>query len=380
MALSGTRELSIIATPPLKRLAVKTFVREWSDTLLREAILRELGRGGQVYFVHNKVETIDSMVSSIQKLVPEARLACAHGKMRERELERVMLDFYHGRCNVLVCSTIIETGLDISNANTIIINRADRFGLAQLYQLRGRVGRSHHRAYAYLVVPHEDSMSQDAVKRLEAISSIEELGMGFTLASHDLEIRGAGEILGDEQSGHIQEIGFSLYSDLLSRAMTALKSGREIPDQLSLESMVEVNLNIPALIPDSYLPDVHARLVFYKRISGAENTEALDELREEIIDRLGIFDDRVENLFIVAALKMEAKPLGVKRIDFSSRGGKVEFHPDPDIEHINIIKLVQSSSGYSMEDGQKLKLTKVMPDAESRVSEVRSLLKKCIGE
>ena len=380
MALSGTRELSIIATPPLKRLAVKTFVREWSDTLLREAILRELGRGGQVYFVHNKVETIDSMVSSIQKLVPEARLACAHGKMRERELERVMLDFYHGRCNVLVCSTIIETGLDISNANTIIINRADRFGLAQLYQLRGRVGRSHHRAYAYLVVPHEDSMTQDAVKRLEAISSIEELGMGFTLASHDLEIRGAGEILGDEQSGHIQEIGFSLYSDLLSRAMTALKSGREIPDQLSLESMVEVNLNIPALIPDSYLPDVHARLVFYKRISGAENTEALDELREEIIDRLGIFDDRVENLFIVAALKMEAKPLGVKRIDFSSRGGKVEFHPDPDIEHINIIKLVQSSSGYSMEDGQKLKLTKVMPDAESRVSEVRSLLKKCIGE
>ena len=380
MALSGTRELSIIATPPLKRLAVKTFVREWSDTLLREAILRELGRGGQVYFVHNKVETIDSMVSSIQKLVPEARLACAHGKMRERELERVMLDFYHGRCNVLVCSTIIETGLDISNANTIIINRADRFGLAQLYQLRGRVGRSHHRAYAYLVVPHEDSMTQDAVKRLEAISSIEELGMGFTLASHDLEIRGAGEILGDEQSGHIQEIGFSLYSDLLSRAMAALKSGREIPDQLSLESMVEVNLNIPALIPDSYLPDVHARLVFYKRISGAENTEALDELREEIIDRLGIFDDRVENLFIVAALKMEAKPLGVKRIDFSSRGGKVEFHPDPDVEHINIIKLVQSSSGYSMEDGQKLKLTKVMPDAESRVSEVRSLLKKCIGE
>jgi len=223
-------------------------------------------------------------------------------------------------------------------------------------------------------------MTQDAVKRLEAISSIEELGMGFTLASHDLEIRGAGEILGDEQSGHIQEIGFSLYSDLLSRAIAALKSGREIPDQLSLESMVEVNLNIPALIPDSYLPDVHARLVFYKRISGAENTEALDELREEIIDRLGIFDDRVENLFIVAALKMEAKPLGVKRIDFSSRGGKVEFHPDPDIEHINIIKLVQSSSGYSMEDGQKLTLTKVMPDAESRVSEVRLLLKKCIGE
>jgi transcription-repair coupling factor (superfamily II helicase) len=379
MALSGTREMSIIATPPLKRLAVKTFVREWSAVLLREAILRELGRGGQVYFVHNKVETIDSMVSTIQEIVPEGRIACAHGQMRERELERVMLDFYHGRCNVLVCSTIIETGLDISNANTIIINRADKLGLAQLYQLRGRVGRSHHRAYAYLVVPHENSITPDAVKRLEAISSIEELGMGFTLASHDLEIRGAGEILGDEQSGHIQEIGFSLYSDLLSRAMAVLKSGREIPEQLSLGSVIEVNLNIPALIPDSYLPDVHARLVFYKRISGAENTETLEELREEIIDRLGIFDDRVENLFTVAALKMEAKPLGVKRIVFSSRGGKVEFHPDPNIEPINIIKLVQSGSGYSMENGQKLKLIKDMPDVESRVSEVRSLLKKCIG-
>jgi transcription-repair coupling factor (superfamily II helicase) len=379
MALSGTREMSIIATPPLKRLAVKTFVREWSAVLLREAILRELGRGGQVYFVHNKVETINSIVSTIQGIVPDARVACAHGKMRERELEGVMLDFYHGRCNVLVCSTIIETGLDISNANTIIINRADRFGLAQLYQLRGRVGRSHHRAYAYLVVPHENSITPDAVKRLEAISSIEELGMGFTLASHDLEIRGAGEILGDEQSGHIQEIGFSLYSDLLSRAMAVLKSGSEIPEQLSLEETIEVNLNIPALIPDSYLPDVHARLVFYKRISGAENTAVLEELREEIIDRLGIFDDRVENLFTVAALKIEAKPLGVKRIDFSSRGGKVEFHPDPNVEAINIIKLVQSGSGYSMENGQKLKLIKAMPDVESRVSEVRSLLKKCIG-
>jgi transcription-repair coupling factor (superfamily II helicase) len=379
MALSGTRELSIIATPPLKRLAVKTFLSEWSAVLLREAILRELGRGGQVYFVHNKVETIDSMVSTIQEIVPEARLACAHGKMREKELERVMLDFYHGRCNVLVCSTIIETGLDISNANTIIINHADRFGLAQLYQLRGRVGRSHHRAYAYLVVPHADSMTPDAVKRLEAISSIEELGMGFTLASHDLEIRGAGEILGDEQSGHIQEIGFSLYSDLLNRAMTALKSGRQIPDQLSLEAAIEVNLNIPALIPDNYLPDVHARLVFYKRISGAENTEALEGLREEMIDRLGLFDDRVENLFTVAALKMEAKPLGIKRIDFSPRGGKVEFHPEPNIEPINIIKLVQSGTGYSMADGQKLKLIKAMPDVESRVLEVRSLLKRCVG-
>lgn len=374
LALSGTRELSIIATPPLKRLAVKTFVREWSKTLIREAILREIGRGGQVYYVHNQVESIEKEIQQLERIVPEARMAVAHGQMREQRLEQVMLDFYHGRTNVLVCSTIIETGLDIPNANTMIINRADKFGLAQLYQLRGRVGRSHHRAYAYLITPHPKAMTRDAVKRLEVIESLEELGVGFTLATHDLEIRGAGEILGDEQSGHIQEIGFGLYSDLLMRTVDALKSGKEIPSTNVFETATEVNFNIPALLPEDYLPDVHSRLVFYKRIAGAKNLSELEELKSEIIDRLGLFDYRVNNLFRVAFLKLRAQSLRVKRLNFGPKGGKVEFYNNATVSPDAVIKLITSEAGYTLDGSEKLRLVKELPDAESRLSEADFLL------
>ena len=374
LALSGTRELSIIATPPLKRLAVKTFVREWSKTLVREAILREVGRGGQVYYVHNQVESIEKEVRELERIVPEARIAIAHGQMRERHLEQVMLDFSHGRSNVLVCSTIIETGLDIPNANTMIINRADKFGLAQLYQLRGRIGRSHHRAYAYLISPHPKVITRDAAKRLEVIESLEELGVGFTLASHDLEIRGAGEILGDEQSGHIQEIGFGLYSDLLMRTVEALKSGNETPSSDMYHEGIELSFNIPALFPEAYLPDVHARLVFYKRIAGARSKAELEELKSEIIDRLGVFDDRVTNLFRVAHLKLRAKNLGVKRLDFGSKGGKVEFYNNASVSPEKVISLITSHTSYTLEGSEKLRLTKELPDAISRLNEADFLL------
>ncbi|MCA1852350.1 MAG: DEAD/DEAH box helicase, partial [Beggiatoa sp.] len=261
LALSAARELSIIATPPARRLAVKTFVNEWDEHLLREAMVREIARGGQVYFLHNEVETIENIAKKVEALLPEGRVRIAHGQMRERELEHVMLDFYHQRFNCLVCTTIIESGIDVPNANTIIMNRADKLGLAQLYQLRGRVGRSHHRAYAYLVIPPRQVLGADAVKRIEAIASIEELGVGFTLATHDLEIRGAGEILGEEQSGHIQEIGFGLYSELLQRAVADLKSGREPLLDRPLDHGTEIELHTPCLIPEDYLPDVHTRLI-----------------------------------------------------------------------------------------------------------------------
>lgn len=373
MALAGTRELSVIATPPQKRLAIKTFVREWSDSLLREAMLREISRGGQVYFVHNKVEDIQQTAEALAGIVPEARIAVAHGQMRERDLERIMLDFYHGRCNVLVCTTIIETGIDVPNANTMIINRADKFGLAQLYQLRGRVGRSHHRAYAYMVVPHRKSMTADAVKRLEAIESLEELGVGFTLATHDLEIRGAGEILGEEQSGHIQEIGFSLYSELLNRTVQALKLGRDADPEDSMSGRVEIQLHIPALLPEDYLPDVHARLILYKRIANAGSETALADLREEIIDRFGLFDEPVNNLFRVTSLKLEAEGLGIKRIDLGRRGGRIEFHAEPNIDPMSVIDLVQSDAAYRMEGGEKLKIAKQLDDADARFNELEQL-------
>ena len=373
MALSGTRDLSIIATAPQKRLAIKTFVREWSNELLREAILREIARGGQVYFVHNKVEDIEAIAESVREIVPEARIDVAQGQMRERDLERIMLDFYHGRCNVLVCTTIIETGIDVPNANTMIINRADKFGLAQLYQLRGRVGRSHHRAYAYLVVPHRKSMTADAIKRLEAIESLEELGVGFTLATHDLEIRGAGEILGEEQSGHIQEIGFGLYTELLSRTVAALKDGRALDADAALENRIEVELHIPALLPEDYLPDVHARLLLYKRIAGAETPGQLDDLKEEIIDRFGLFGEPVENLFRVTLIKLMASEFGIKRIDLGRRGGRIEFVPNPDIDPMCVIDLIQSDSAYRMEGNEKLKVSKPLEDAESRYSEIEFL-------
>jgi transcription-repair coupling factor (superfamily II helicase) len=374
LALSGTRELSVIATPPSKRLAVKTFVREWSKTIIREAILREISRGGQVYYVHNQVESIEKEVKTLERIVPEARIDIAHGQMREQQLEQVMLDFSHGRTNVLVCSTIIETGLDIPNANTMLINRADKFGLAQLYQLRGRIGRSHHRAYAYLIAPHPKVISHDAAKRLEVIESLEELGVGFTLATHDLEIRGAGEILGDEQSGHIQEIGFGLYSDLLMRTVDALKSGKDSSLINASEVGVEVNLNIPTLFPEAYLPDVHSRLVFYKRIAGAESSTELEDLKSEIIDRLGMFEQPVANLFSVAILKLRARNLGMKRMDFGSKGGKVEFYNHCPVSPERVISLITEHTSYRLDGSEKLRLSKALPEAASRIDEADFLL------
>lgn len=368
MALSGTRELSIIATPPQRRLSIKTFVREWNASMLREAVLRELSRGGQVYFVNNDIEHIQELAASVEELAPQARVRVAHGQMPERELERTMLDFYHQRFNVLVCTTIIETGIDVPTANTIIINRADRFGLAQLYQLRGRVGRSHHRAYAYLLVPSVKALTGDAEKRLNAIAALEELGMGFTIASHDLEIRGAGEILGDDQSGHIQEIGFSLYSELLERAVAALKSGR-IPDlDTPANQGPEIDLRMPALIPTDYLPDVHTRLILYKRIAGSRDTESLDELKSEMIDRFGPLPDAARNLYAIAYLKLKAAHLGLRKVDLSAEGGRIQFEPKPNIDLMALMKLVQGNPKHYRFDGtEKLRILRQLPEPQDRL-------------
>jgi transcription-repair coupling factor (superfamily II helicase) len=377
MALAGLRDLSIIATPPAKRLTIKTFVREWDNTLIREAVLREILRGGQVYFLHNEVETIEKAFQRLQALVPEANLRIAHGQMRERELERVMLDFYHQRFNVLVCTTIIESGIDVPSANTIIIHRADHFGLAQLHQLRGRVGRSHHRAYAYLIVPPRPALSADAVKRLEAIESLEDLGAGFTLATHDLEIRGAGELLGEEQSGHIQEIGFSLYMEYLERAVSALKSGHEPAlDRVQAgEGDTEIDLHIPALLPDDYLPDVHVRLVMYKRIASSTNEDQLRELQVEMIDRFGLLPEAAKNLFRLAELKLRAKALGIRKIDLGPQGGRVQFHPHPHIDPLRVIQLIQGRPQTYKLDGQdRLRLLMALPDAASRFGTAEGLL------
>ena len=304
MSLSGLRDLSIIATPPAKRLSIKTFVQPRRDHNIKEAISRELMRGGQVFYLHNEVRTIEQAASAVEDLVPEARVGVAHGQMRKNEMEQVMGEFYHRRLNVLVCTTIIETGIDIPNANTIVIERADKFGLAQLHQLRGRVGRSHRQAYAYLLTPDQKSMTADAVKRLEAIEAAGELGVGFTLATQDMEIRGTGELLGDDQSGQIESIGFSLYLEMLNRAVEALRAGK-IPDRdTPLEPVnQEVNLHVPALIPEDYLPDVQSRLILYKRIAGASTEVELDDLRAEIIDRFGLLPDSVKNLFEITLLK-----------------------------------------------------------------------------
>ncbi|WP_333623653.1 transcription-repair coupling factor, partial [Stenotrophomonas indicatrix] len=333
MAMAGLRDLSIIATPPPNRLAVQTFITQWDNALLREAFQRELARGGQLYFLHNDVESIGRMQRELSELVPEARIGIAHGQMPERELEKVMLDFQKQRFNVLLSTTIIESGIDIPNANTIIINRADRFGLAQLHQLRGRVGRSHHRAYAYLVVPDRRSITPDAEKRLEAIASMDELGAGFTLATHDLEIRGAGELLGEDQSGQMAEVGFSLYTELLERAVRSIKQGH-LPDIDAGEEArgAEVELHVPALIPDDYLPDVHTRLTLYKRISSARDSDALRELQVEMIDRFGLLPDAAKNLFAIAELKLQASSLGIRKLDLGENGGRIVFESKPNID------------------------------------------------
>ncbi|MEM8983073.1 MAG: transcription-repair coupling factor [Pseudomonadota bacterium] len=366
MALGGLRELSLIATPPSDRLSVKTFVTPWNDGLIREAILRELKRGGQVYFVHNRVEDIEKIAAKIEDLVPESNVQIGHGQMKERELEAVMGEFYRQRFNVLVCTTIVESGIDIPSANTIIINRADRFGLAQLHQLRGRVGRSHHRAYAYLLAPPKAALSADAERRLDAIDSLEDLGAGFALASHDLEIRGAGELLGDGQSGQIQEIGFSLYSELLAEAVATLKRGEEPGLDVPLASGVDVNLHVPALLPDDYVPDVHLRLVLYKRIASSTDSAALRALRVEMIDRFGLLPEPAERLFELTDIKRRADTLGIAKIDVSAGGGSIRFKPSTRVDPVNVLALVQSKPGFRMREADRLSFTDDLSTAESR--------------
>ncbi|MER2533190.1 MAG: transcription-repair coupling factor [Candidatus Competibacter sp.] len=380
MAMAGLRELSIIATPPVGRLAVKTFVGQWNKALIQEACQRELKRGGQIYFLHNEVETIQRMATQVAELAPGARIAIAHGQMRERDLEQVMLDFYHRRCNLLICTTIIESGIDVPSANTIIINRADKLGLAQLHQLRGRVGRSHHRAYAYLIVPPRKAMTVDAVKRIEAIESLEDLGAGFMLASHDLEIRGAGELLGEEQSGQIHEVGFTLYMDLLERAVQALKAGRVPELDRPLDHGPEIDLQSPALIPDDYLPDVHSRLILYKRIASARDDGELRELQVEMIDRFGLLPEPVKNLFRVTGLKLRATPIGIKKIEASPKGGRIVFGPEPKVDPAKLVQLIQQQrSVYKLDGKDKLRFVKELPDAETRVAEVEKLLAGIAG-
>ena len=375
MAMAGLRELSIIGTPPAHRLAVKTFITAWDNALMREAFQRELARGGQVYFLHNEVDSIEKMARELGELVPDARIRIAHGQMPERELEQTMLDFHRQRFNVLVCTTIIESGIDIPSANTIIVNRADRFGLSQLHQLRGRVGRSHHRAYAYLVVPNKKAMTGDAEKRLEALASLEELGAGFTLATHDLEIRGAGELLGEEQSGQIAEIGFSLYTELLERAVKSIRSGK-IPDlDPSIRHGAEVELHIPALITEDYLPDVHARLTLYKRIASARDEDALKELQVEMVDRFGILPEQTKQLFAVTELKLEATRLGLRKLELGPLGGRVHFLSQPNVDPMSIIRLIQSQPRiYAMDGPEKMRVKMELPDAASRVRTARGLM------
>lgn len=377
MALSGLREISLIATAPEGRLSIKTFVTEWNKGVIREAVLREIRRGGQVYYLHNEVRTIERAARMVKDLVPEAEVRIAHGQMPERELERIMLDFYHQRFNVLVCSTIIESGIDVPTANTIIIERADKLGLAQLHQLRGRVGRSHHRAYAYLLIPGRGAMTEPARKRLEAIASLEELGAGFTLAAHDLEIRGAGELLGEAQSGVIDEVGFSLYAELLDRAVKTLQAGGKAGGEVSVRACTEVNLHAPALLPDDYLPDVHLRLVLYKRIANCETPEALQALKEEIIDRFGRLPVEAERLFEAAHLKILATSLGIRRIDAGPRGVRLEFVEKPEIDPGAILRLLQSAPRlYRLDGPNRLRVVADMPEVDERVRTVRLLLER----
>jgi transcription-repair coupling factor (superfamily II helicase) len=375
MAFSGIRDLSIIATPPAKRLSIKTFVHEFETGLIKEAVMREIMRGGQVYFLHNDVATIDKMTRDLQAQIPEARVAFAHGQMHERELEQIMSDFYHRRFNLLVCTTIIESGIDIPSANTIIINRADKFGLAQLHQLRGRVGRSHHQAYAYLLVNSLKNLTADAEKRLDAIVSLEDLGVGFTLATHDLEIRGAGELLGEGQSGNMQAIGFTLYMDLLSRAVDSLKSGKEPELDVSAAHGTEIDLQIPALIPEKYLGDVHLRLQCYKRIASAKTSAELDDIQVEMIDRFGLLPDSAKNLFYLSELKQKVEPFGIVKIEANAKGGKIEFSDKPQVDPMRIIKLIQTQpKKFKMEGPTRLRFTLDPHEVKDRVNLVKRVL------
>jgi len=377
MALSAICDVSIISTAPAKRLSIKTFCQQKNKQLIREALLREIMRGGQVFYLHNHVSTIHNTAQELMDLVPEAKMAIAHGQMRERELESVMRDFYHRRFNVLICTTIIENGIDIPTANTIIIDRADRFGLAQLHQIRGRVGRSHHQAYAYLLIPHRKSLTKDAEKRLDAIMSLGDLGAGYLLATHDLEIRGCGELLGENQSGHIQSIGFSLYMELLDRAVKALKSGKEPALDQPLSQGPEINLQISTIIPEDYIADVNTRLILYKRISNASNTSQLDDLQVEMIDRFGLFPQSIKHLFKVTQLKLQADQLGVIRIEANAKLGRIEFSEKPHIDPDKLINLVKNNpQQYQFSGPQCLRFNIETEKPDERIKTLNHILKK----
>jgi transcription-repair coupling factor (superfamily II helicase) len=379
MSLEGLRDFSVIATAPQRRLSIKTFVNHLSDGIVREAVLRELKRGGQVYYLYNEVDTIQNQREKLEKLLPEARISIAHGQLPERELEHVMRDFYHQKSNVLLCSTIIETGIDVPTANTILIHRADKFGLAQLHQLRGRVGRSHHQAYAYLLTPPEEALTTNSKKRLEAIQMMEDLGAGFYLAMHDLEIRGAGEVLGDSQSGGIQDIGFTLYNDMLNAAVRSLKSGKE-PDLMKpLNVATEINLHTPALLPESYCGDTHERLVIYKRLANCESEDTLDQLQEELVDRFGLIPAPAQTLVDSHRLRILGKPLDLIKIDASAAAITVQFGPDTTIEPQRVIALVQKKKHYRLAGQDKLRIEKPIADVKLRVVEIKAILRELAG-
>ena len=376
-ALSGLRDISVIATPPQERLSIKTFVREWNDGLIYEACMREIRRGGQVYFLHNEVQTIEKMQAQLQTLIPEARIEYAHGQMRERELESIMRDFYHQRFNILLSTTIIESGIDIPSANTIIINRADRFGLAQLHQLRGRVGRSHHQAYAYMLSPSQKQLTVDAQKRLAAIESLDTLGAGFALASQDLEIRGAGELLGESQSGSIDDIGYTLYSTFLEQAIASLnkQKGKQPETDNQPHEKTEVNLHIAARFPDDYIPDVHLRLTMYKRISSAIDKEQLHDLQVETVDRFGLMPDAAKNLFAVAELKLMVSKLDILSIEVGPKGGKITFAEQPNINMDALMHAIASNpQEFSLKDPQTIQIKRDMLEAEQRFNLVKELI------
>ena len=381
MALSGMRDLSIIATPPAKRLSIKTFVQQRDKEIIREAVMREILRGGQVYFLHNEVDTIEKTAQEIAEIIPEARIAIGHGQMRERELEQVMSDFYHQRYNVLVCTTIIETGIDVPSANTIIMDRADHLGLAQLHQLRGRVGRSHHQAYAYLLTPHPKRMTKDATKRLEAIANLEDLGAGFQLATHDLEIRGAGELLGDDQSGQIASIGFTLYMDMLEQAVEALKNGKEPSLDAVTAQQTEIELRIPALFPEDYIGDVGTRLSLYKKLAGCQSKTDIDAFQIELIDRFGMLPQAAKNLVAIAEYKLQAKHIGVVKIEMGHQSGSIEFATDTKVDPGYIIQLIQKQPKQFRFDGPtRLKLINTPEPAQKRLDMVSSLLSSLTKE
>ncbi|HYF98298.1 MAG TPA: transcription-repair coupling factor, partial [Coxiellaceae bacterium] len=374
MALAGMRDLSIIATPPLRRLSIKTFAMEYNPAMIREALLREIMRGGQVYFLHNDIATIDQQAQRLQEIMPQAKIAIGHGQMSERELERVMADFYHQKYNILLATTIIESGIDVPSANTIIINRADKFGLAQLHQLRGRVGRSHHQAYAYLIVPPEEVLSHDAVKRLEAITQHDELGSGFNLASQDLEIRGAGELLGAEQSGQIEALGFTLFMELLEEAVASLKQGKALNIELKSKAGPEIELGITALLPADYVNDIHARLQFYKRLANVQNHAEIKEIQAELIDRYGLIPKATENLLQITELKLQAKAMKIAKVETHGDFGYLYFENEPKINVKNLLSLIQTQAkNYQLQGPSKLRFKLAEP--QQRIETLVELLK-----